>query len=121
MRSASSMLRDTGPGDEQHVGVARAGDELDAQALEVVVGVVERVDLELAAVARARVDLADRQRAAEDARRISSLDRSPRASRHSSLGAGRAARSTMPVLADLQQDRDHQQVVPRVAQVEATC
>ena len=49
------------PGDQQHVGVARAGDEPDAQPLEVVVRVVERVDLELAAVARAGVDLADRR------------------------------------------------------------
>ena len=54
------MLRDTGPGHEQHVGVARAGDELDAEPLDVVVGIVERVDLELAAVARTGVDLADR-------------------------------------------------------------
>ena len=53
-------------GDEQQVGVARAGDELDAQAFDVVVGVVERVDLQLAAVARAGVDLPDRQRLAED-------------------------------------------------------
>ena len=46
--------------------MARAGHELDAEALEVVVGVVERMYLELAAVARARVDLADRQRGTED-------------------------------------------------------
>jgi hypothetical protein len=50
--------------------VARAGDELDAQALDVVVGVVERVDLQLAAVAGAGVDLADRQRLAEDAQQF---------------------------------------------------
>src|SRR5262249_35785307 len=52
-------------GDEQHVGVARARDEADAESLDVVVRIAERVDLELAAVARAGVDLADRQRAAE--------------------------------------------------------
>ena len=39
-------------------------------ALDVVVGVAERVDLELAAVARAGVDLADRQRAAERAQHL---------------------------------------------------
>ena len=55
------------PGDEQHVGVARRGDEPDAEALDVVDRVVERVDLQLAAVARSGVDLADRQRAAEQA------------------------------------------------------
>ena len=54
-------------GDQQHVGVARAGDEPDAQALDVVVRVAERVDLQLAAVARARVDLPDGQRAPQDA------------------------------------------------------
>jgi hypothetical protein len=54
-------------GDQQQVGVARAGDELDAVALEVGVGIVQRVDLQLAAVAGAGVDRADGQRAAEDA------------------------------------------------------
>jgi hypothetical protein len=61
------MFLVTGSGDQQHVGVARAGDELDAVAFEVVVGIVERVDLQLAAVAGAGIDLADGQRAAEDA------------------------------------------------------
>ena len=69
--SATSMCRDTGPGDEQHVGVARARDELDAEPFEVVVRIVERVDLELAAVARARVDVADRERAGRSVRRTS--------------------------------------------------
>src|SRR5437879_5229904 len=54
-----------GTGYEQHVGVARARHELDAQALKVVVGAVHRVDLELAAVARAGIHVPDRQRAAE--------------------------------------------------------
>jgi hypothetical protein len=54
------------PGDQQHVGVARAGDEADAQPLDVVVGIVERVDLQLAAVARTGIDLADGQRLAQD-------------------------------------------------------
>ena len=41
----------------------RARDEADAEPLEVVVGIAERVDLELAAVARAGIDMADRERA----------------------------------------------------------
>ena len=44
-----------------------AGHEANAQAFDVVVGVVERVDLEFAAVAGARVDRADAQGAAHDA------------------------------------------------------
>ena len=57
------------PGHHQHVGMARRGDEAQAEALEVVERVVERVDLQLAAVAGAGVDLADRQAAAEPAAR----------------------------------------------------
>ena len=53
-------------GHEQHVGMARAGDELDAQPFQVVVGIVQGVDLQLAAVARAGVHLADGQRLAQD-------------------------------------------------------
>ena len=52
-------------GHQQHVGMARRGDEAQAEALEIVEGVVERVDLELAAVAGAGIDLADREAAAE--------------------------------------------------------
>ena len=37
--------------DEQHVGVARRGHEAQAETLQVVEDVVERMDLELAAVA----------------------------------------------------------------------
>jgi len=46
--------------------VARAGDELDAEPFDVVVGVVQRVDFEFAAIARAGIDLADGQRLAEN-------------------------------------------------------
>ena len=56
-------------GDEQHVGMARRGDEAQAEALEVVEGVVERVDFQLAAVAGAGIDLADGEAAAEPAPR----------------------------------------------------
>src|SRR5207245_4658063 len=52
-------------GDEQQVRVAGRGDEADAEALDVVEGVVERVDLELAGVAGSRIDLADRETAPE--------------------------------------------------------
>src|SRR5213076_3113797 len=56
-----------GAGHEQAVGVARRGDEGEAEALEVVVRARQARDLELTAVARAGVHLADRQRAAEAA------------------------------------------------------
>jgi hypothetical protein len=46
--------------------MARAGDELDAAAFEVVVGIVEGVDFQLAGIAGAGIDFADGQRAAED-------------------------------------------------------
>ena len=45
--------------------MAGRGDEAQAEAFQIVEGIVEGVDLELAAVAGAGVDLADRQRAAE--------------------------------------------------------
>src|SRR5258706_6404270 len=50
---------------EQHIGVARACDKFDAEPFEVVIGIVERVDFELATVARTGVDVTYRQRAAE--------------------------------------------------------
>jgi len=43
----------------------RAGHEMHAKALDPVVGIVERVDLQLAAIARAGVYSADRETAAE--------------------------------------------------------
>ena len=49
--------------------MARRGDEAQAEALQVVERIVERVDLQLAAVAGAGIDLADRQAAAEPAPR----------------------------------------------------
>ena len=45
-----------------------ARDEADAEPLDVVERIVERVDLELAAVAGAGVDVADAERAAEHRR-----------------------------------------------------
>ena len=54
-----------GPGHHQYVGMARRGNESESEALDVVVSVVKRVDLELASIARAGVDLAYRQTSAE--------------------------------------------------------
>src|SRR5262249_14230297 len=48
-------------GHEQHVCMARRSDETNAEALDIVDRIVERVDLELATVARARVDFTDRE------------------------------------------------------------
>ena len=56
-------------GHQQHVGVARRGDEAQPEALEIVEGIVERVDLKLAAIAGAGIDLADGEAAAEPAAR----------------------------------------------------
>ena len=67
VRSAQGHLhvfRD-GAGDQQQIGVPGARDEADAEPFEVVEGIVERVDLELAAVAGAGVDVTDAERTAE--------------------------------------------------------
>jgi hypothetical protein len=47
--------------------MARRGDEAEPKAFEIVIGIAERMDLQLAAVAGAGVDLADRQRPAKPA------------------------------------------------------
>jgi hypothetical protein len=52
-------------GDQQDVGVARRGDEADAESLQIVESVVERVDLEFTAVAGASIHFADGEAAAE--------------------------------------------------------
>src|ERR1700736_2550751 len=44
-----------GPSHHQYVGMARRGNEPEAEALYIVVGVVKRVDFELASIARASV------------------------------------------------------------------
>ena len=53
------------PGDQQQVGVPRRGDEVDAQPLDVVERVEQRRDLPVAAVARAGIEVADVERAAQ--------------------------------------------------------
>src|SRR5579864_9315394 len=55
---------------EQHISMTRGGDEMQTEALEIVKGVVERVDFELTAIARAGIDSADRQAAPEALARL---------------------------------------------------
>ena len=50
---------------EEHIGVTRRRDEAQAESLEIVEDVVERMDLELATVAGARIHFADRKRSAQ--------------------------------------------------------
>ena len=57
------MCRDTGPVTSS-MSAWRGLATTDARAFDVVIGVVQRVYLQLAAVARARIDVADGQRAA---------------------------------------------------------
>ncbi len=57
--------RGHGAGDQQHVGVARGGGEEEAEPLDVVVGVPQRLDLPLLRAVRAAVDVADVDRAAQ--------------------------------------------------------
>ena len=51
--------------DEQHVREPRRGGKMDTEPLAVVKGIVDRMDLELASVARAGIDLADRKTSPE--------------------------------------------------------
>src|SRR5215813_2470040 len=50
---------------EQHVGMARRGDEPDSEALQVVHDVVESMYFQLAAIAGPGIDLSDGQRATQ--------------------------------------------------------
>jgi hypothetical protein len=45
--------------------MARARDELDAKTFEVIEGVIERLDLKLAPIARARINVTDTESAAQ--------------------------------------------------------
>lgn len=49
--------------------MTRRGDEADAEPLQVIKGIVDRMDFKFAAVARAGIDLADGEAAAEPAQR----------------------------------------------------
>ena len=66
-------------GDEQPVGVARRGDELDAEPAEVPAHRVQHVDVELAGVAAAGAHLAQLERAAEQLAQLA--PRAPRRAR----------------------------------------
>ena len=54
-----------GTGHHQHIGVARRGNKPDAEALDIVVGIVKGMDLKLASITGASVDFAYRETAAE--------------------------------------------------------
>src|SRR5687767_10323599 len=94
--------------------MARARDELDAEAFQDVVGIAERLDFQLAAVARAGIDLPDGQCLAQDveelavnaldlrARRLAALGRR--------LGADAGARN-------LPEDLPHQRSCPEYARL----
>src|SRR6185437_1112023 len=59
-------VRRDGTCHEEQIGVAGARHETNAEAFEIVVGIVERLDLELTAVAGAGIDVADAEGAAEN-------------------------------------------------------
>jgi hypothetical protein len=58
-----------GPGHHQYIGMARRGNKPEAEALDVVVGVVKRVNFEFAPIARSGVDLAYGETSAETSSR----------------------------------------------------
>ena len=49
-----------GAGHHQHIGMARRGDKAQAEALEIIKRIAERVNFQFAAVAGAGIDMADR-------------------------------------------------------------
>ena len=69
LRSGVAMFMVTGPGHQQRVGMPRRRHEPDAEPFRVVDRTERRRHLELAAVARAGVDVADLQRTAQPPRR----------------------------------------------------
>ena len=83
--------------------MARRGDESEPEAFEIVEGVVEGVDLKLAAIARAGIDLADGEAAAETAPRgrveVSCKRRHLRVGRRQRLGEGGAGEALEEELA----------------------
>jgi hypothetical protein len=60
------MLRVNRTGHEQHVRMARRSDKVNTEALDVMDGVIERIDFQLTSVAGAGIDLSDGEGAAED-------------------------------------------------------
>src|SRR5579863_8668779 len=55
---------------QQQIGVPRACNEFDPDALEVVVGIVERLDLQLAPITRAGIDMSNTERTAQDLQQV---------------------------------------------------
>ena len=72
--------------------MARGGHEADTESLDIVKGVAERVDLELAAVAGTRIDFADRETAPEASRDDASKLRARELQRRRPLAHGLGAR-----------------------------
>ena len=54
------------PRHQQQVGMPRACNEFDPDAFEVVIGIVERLDLQLAAITGAGIDVANTKGTAQD-------------------------------------------------------
>jgi DNA-binding IclR family transcriptional regulator len=98
-----------GSGHQQHVGMARAGNESNAEALDVVVGVIEGVDFEFASVAGTGIDFANAQSLAENcedfALNLLAVDAQGIVAR----GRGFAADA---VACDLSEDAPHQRSCP---------
>ena len=70
------MLRD-GPRDQQQIRVTGTRDESDAEPFDVVEGIAEGVNLKLAAVAGAGIDVTDAQSPAEHLTNARSFNCSP--------------------------------------------
>ena len=99
--------------------MARRGGELDAEALDVIDGVVERMDFQLAAVAGAGIDLADGDRAAEQPARAL-LQRACRArpERLARRGVRRGATSSPRARTAIGAAACASEVVPRIRAIE---
>ena len=52
-------------GHEQHVGMARRGDEAQSEAFEIVIRIAQGIELKFAGIARTRIDEPERQAAAQ--------------------------------------------------------
>ena len=70
--------------------MARRGDEFQPEPLEIVEGVVQRVDFQLAAIARSGINLADGEAAAEPALR-GTIEIAGKLGEPGSVGAGAAS------------------------------
>ena len=57
-------------GYEQQIRMPRACDEFNANSLDIVIRIIERLNLQLAPIARAGIDVADAERTAQDPSQI---------------------------------------------------